>query len=251
MADHWDFYFFVVDGRPCSTMLDLALVSSAPLAARPWLLSIRLPLAEPRTDGLSANTEAEVLGKIEDALVRSLEARCGALFVGRMTYRGVRDLFFYARKADGLDEAMAEVLAGFPKRRALSRKQHDPGWRHYLDVLYPGPLEWQWIKDRRVVDTLKEQGDRSDVLRPIDHHAFFDDEAAATAWAASVRTMGFEVEVRRREDQPTEWTAHAVREDPAVLAHVHDIASRLYGLAEEHGGRYDGWGCSVVRPHDA
>jgi hypothetical protein len=62
MSDHWDFYFFIVDGKPCSTMLDLGLVNEAPLASRPWLLSIRTPLSRPRADGLTDNPEAVELG---------------------------------------------------------------------------------------------------------------------------------------------------------------------------------------------
>jgi regulator of RNase E activity RraB len=248
---HWDFYFFVVDGRPCSTMLDLSLVRIAPDATRPWLISVRVPLESPRPDGLTTNAEAAALGKLEDALVRALDAHCGALFVGRMTWNGVRDLFFYAENETGLEFALGDAMQGLSTpRRVMSRKQKDPEWRHYLDVLYPGPLEWQWMQDRRVVEKLAESGDKGAIARPIDHHARFEQRDAAEAWARAVREMGFEVAIERREGGAEAWNAHAVREDPAELAHVHDIAVRLFGLAEENGGHYDGWGCSVVRGHD-
>jgi regulator of RNase E activity RraB len=247
----WDFYFFVADGRPCSTMLDLSLALRAPDAERPWLLSIRLPLREPRADGLATNSEATRLGEIEDGLVRSLEAHCGAVFVGRMTWNGVRDLFFYAKRTNELEQALGAALSGTEPRRLLTRKQNDPEWKHYLDVLYPGPLELQWMKDRRVVEALTEAGDKHDIARPIDHHARFGVRAAAEAWARAVRTMGFDVAIERDEGTSEAWSAHAVREDPSELAHVHDIAERLLCLAEENDGTYDGWGCSVVRGHDA
>ena len=247
---HWDFYFFVVDGKPCSTMLDLSLVSRAPDPERQWLVSIRLPLAEPRADGLASNPEATALGMLEDGLVRSLDAHCGGLFVGRMTWNGVRDLFFYVKRVEPLEQALAAGLAGSPPRRVMTRKQKDAEWRHYLDVLYPGPLEWQWIKDRRIVEQLAEAGDDSAIARPIDHHARFAARAAAEAWASAVREMGFEVAIERLETGDETWSAHAVREDPSELSHVHDLVESLYGLAEEHGGTYDGWGCAVVRGHD-
>ncbi len=248
---HWDFYFFVVDGRPCSTMLDLSLVDGAPDAQRPWLVSVRLPLKDPRPDGLTSNAEATALGLIEDGLVRTLDAHCGAVFVGRMTWNGVRDLFFYAKRTDSLEQALTAGLSGTEPRRVMTRKQRDADWKHYLDVLYPGPLEWQWIKDRRLVESLAESGDKSDIARPIDHHARFAARAAAEAWACAVREMGFEVAIERAEGTEEAWSAHAVRDDRSELAHVHDIVERLYGLAEEHGGTYDGWGCPVVRGHDA
>jgi regulator of RNase E activity RraB len=247
---HWDFYFFVADGRPCSTMLDLSLVSGAPDAERPWLVSIRIPLRDPRPDGLASNAEATSLGSLEDGLVRSIDASCGGVFVGRMTWNGVRDLFFYVKRTETLEQALGAGLTGTEPRRVMTRKQKDAEWRHYLDVLYPGPLEWQWIKDRRLVESLAESGDKSDIARPIDHHARFADRSEAEAWAIAVRQMGFEVAIERVEGSEEAWSAHAVREDPSELAHVHDIVERLYGLAEEHGGTYDGWGCSVVRGHD-
>lgn len=248
---HWDFYFFVVDGRPCSTMLDLALISAAPDPERPWLLSVRMPLKEPRPDGLATNAEATVLGGIEDGLVRSLGAHCGAVFVGRMTWNGVRDLFFYAKRTETLEQALGAGLAGTEPRRVMTRKQKDAEWRHYLDVLYPGPLEWQWIKDRRLVESLTESGDKSEIARPIDHHARFAARESAEAWAEAVRQMGFDVAVERLEGGDDAWRAHAVRDDRSDLSTVHDIVERLYGLAEENGGTYDGWGCAVVRGHDA
>lgn len=62
--------------------------------------------------------------------------------------------------------------------------------------------------------------------------------------------MGFEVAIERLEGSEDAWSAHAVREDPSELAHVHDIVERLLGLAEGHGGSYDGSACAVVRGHD-
>ncbi|MFO0683994.1 MAG: DUF695 domain-containing protein [Sandaracinus sp.] len=246
----WDFYFFVVDGRPCSTMLDLSLIAKAPDATRPWLLSVRLPLREPRPDGLTTNAEASELGKLEDSLVRALDAHCGGVFVGRMTWNGVRDLFFYLQRTETLEQALAAGLSGGTPRRLMTRKQRDPEWRHYLDVLYPGPLEWRWIEDRRLVETLAAAGDKSDIARPIEHLASFASREAAEAWALSVKQMGFEVEIERT-DGDGRWSAHAVREDRSELAHVHDIVERLYGLAEEQEGTYQGWECAVVRGHDA
>jgi uncharacterized protein (TIGR01619 family) len=246
----WDFYFFVADGRPCSTMLDLSHLERAPDAERPWLVSVRVPLRAPRPDGLATNAEATELGQIEDALVRSLEAHCSAIFVGRMTWNGVRDLFFYCKRTEPLEQALGAALEGAQPRRLLTRKQSDAEWKHYLDVLYPGPLELRWMKDRRVVEALAEAGDKSDIARPIDHHARFTVRASAEAWARAVRQMGFDVAIERDEGTSEAWSAHAVREDPSELAHVHDIAERLLGLAEENDGTYDGWGCAVVRGHD-
>lgn len=250
MSDHWDFYFFVVDGKPCSTMLDMGLVTEAPVEERPWLFSVRLPLSRPRADGLTENAEAEELGKIEEVLVRTLRTRCDAQFVGRMTWNGTRDLFFYAPKQEGLGAAMGEALGPSPQRRVMSQVREDKDWQHYLEVLFPGPVEQRWMADRRVVDELKKAGDRVEHARPIDHFATFAREAHARSFAEACEALRFEVEARELDDGSA-WSVRATRADAAELAHVHEVATSLLLLAEEHDGKYDGWGCPVQKQADA
>lgn len=250
MSDHWDYYFFLVDGKPCSTVLDLGLVNEAPIEAKPWMLSVRFPLSRPRVDGLTDNAEADELGKVEEALVRSLRTHCDAQFVGRMTWNGTRDLFFYAPRADALGVALGEALGPSPTRRVMSQVREDKEWQHYLEVLFPGPIEQRWMADRRVVDQLKKQGDRLDQPRAIDHFATFTREVHARTYAAACAGLRFEVEARELDDG-SGWSVRATRVDSPELVHVHEIAASLHLLAEEHDGRYDGWGCPVKKDTDA
>jgi regulator of RNase E activity RraB len=250
MSDHWDFYFFVVEDKPCSTMLDLGLVSDAPVASKPWLLSVRFPLLRPRGDGLTDNQEAEELGKIEEALVRALRTHCDAQFVGRMTWNGTRDLFFYAPRTEGMGAALGEALGPSPTRRVMSQVREDKEWQHYLEVLFPGPVEQRWMADRRVVDELKKAGDRLEHPRPIDHFATFTREVHARSYAGACQGLRFEVEARELDDG-SGWSVRATRVDPAELSHVHEVATSLLLLAEEHDGKYDGWGCPVKKDTDA
>jgi uncharacterized protein (TIGR01619 family) len=250
MSSHWDFYFFVVDGKPCSTMLDLGLVTLAPIANRPWLLCVRIPLLKPRADGLTDNTEAEELGKLEEAFQRSICVSCDAQFVGRMTWNGTRDLFFYARSTETFAQAMQSAWGTLPPRRVMTQVREDKEWLHYLEVLFPGPIEQRWMADRRVVEELKKAGDRVEQARVIDHSANFPSERQAQAFASECRTLGFEMQVRAT-DHGSAWSVQASRVDVAELLHVHEIVANLQTLAEECGGKYEGWGCAVVRETDA
>lgn len=250
MSSHWDFYFFVVDGKPCSTMLDLGLITLAPVASRPWLLCVRIPLLKPRSDGLTDNAEAEELGKLEETLQRAISAGCDAQFVGRMTWNGTRDLFFYARSTEGFGQAMQTGLGKQPSRRIVTQVREDHEWLHYLEVLYPGPVEQRWMADRRVVEELKKAGDRVEQPRDIDHMASFPSERQAEAFAGECRTLRFEVQVRATDDGSA-WAVQANRKDVAELIHIHEIVANLETLADECGGKYEGWGCPVVRDADA
>ncbi len=252
MSDRWDFYFFVVDELPCSTMLDLGVSEQAPIREKPWLVSIRFELQAPRADGLTTDGEASELATHEGELVRALGARCEGQFVGRMTWNGARTLFFYAASPERLEEALVAALgAKFgsePTRRVTTQVRADPAWRHYLEVLFPGPLELRWIADRHLVDELRDAGDRLDHARSVTHTARFTTDGHARAFARACRDAGFDVE---HDEEDGSFVARASRRDLATLVHIHEITSSLLVLAEEHQGVYDGWGCAVERGPDA
>lgn len=252
MSDRWDFYFFVVDGMPCSTMLDLGVSEHAPMEDKPWLLLVRFTLQEPRVDGLTSDAEAARLAKHEDALVRTLAERCEGQFVGRMTWNGTRDLFFYASQAEpfplALREALGESMGSEPAGRVMSQVRKDPLWKHYLEVLFPGPLELRWMADRKLVDGLRDRGDRLEHPRPVRHAARFRTDGHARAFARAARDVGFEAEIDEEDGTHIAWLT---RTDAPLLVHIHEVTSSLLVLAEEHGGSYDGWECAPHAGPDA
>jgi regulator of RNase E activity RraB len=146
--------------------------------------------------------------------------------------------------------ALGEALGPSPTRRVMSQVREDKEWQHYIEVLFPGPVEQRWMADRRVVDELKKAGDRLEHARPIDHFATFTRELHARSYAAACEGLRFEVEARELDDG-SGWSVRATRVDPAELAHVHEVATSLLLLAEEHDGKYDGWGCPVKKDTDA
>jgi len=255
MSNEWDFYFCRIDDRPASIMLDLGLAAAVPDPERPWLLSLRLPLQRPRPeDGLSSSEEAPALAAVEDLLDAELAAACGALRAGRLTWNGLRELFYYARAEgqaraeDCLDRALAAVARAHPDREVLSRTDHDPEWTHYREFLYPSPGQLQWIRDRRVVDQLRAHGDHLEIPRPVDHYLHFPDAPSRDAFLQSATAAGFRSEPTPDESTSTlPYGAHLVRTDPVDLPHIHDVVLDLIALAEPHAGDYDGWGAPIQR----
>lgn len=258
MAEAWEFYFCSIQGRPASVMVDLGLAGAAPDAERPFLLCVRVPMRAPRPDGLSSAEEAPALRAFEDELDAAFAEICGAAQVGRLTWSGTREFFYYGRTEEGVEQALKAAVRGAPGYESLQwRTQEDPGWSHYQEFLYPDPDDMSWILDRRVVDQLREHGDQLDKPRPVDHYAYFDDPAARDAFLGAAAAQGFAGEISDRESgegagAPEEggegrFGAHLCRVDPAEMGHIHEVACSLRELAAEHGGRYDGWGCPVVR----
>lgn len=246
MTDKWDFYFCTIEERPASIALDLGAAEAGPDPTRPFLLCVRLAMLRPRPDGLSSSEEAPELNALEKRLDEALTAACGAEQVGRLTWNGVRELFYYGRSDEEIERALRVATEGSPDREVQWRHEHDPEWTFYRDFLYPSPGQMQWILDRRVVDQLRSHGDSLEVPRPVDHYVNFTDRAARDEFLKLAVERGFEGRTSDVEDEAApRFCAHLVREDPVDLSHIHEVVLELRALADEHGGEYDGWGCPV------
>jgi hypothetical protein len=252
VSDSWEFYLCRVEGRPASIAFDLGLRRSAPQVDRPWLLCVQALLRSPRPDGLPDGTEAQALNALEDRLQERLLARCDAVEVGRLSTNGVRELYFYGTGDGALDDAVEEASVAAPGYRLRLRAEEDTGWERYLEFLWPGPLSWQWIKDRRLVDALTENGDTLELARAVDHWAYFEAPDDRERFIRAVVGLGFAAErlepCARDDEEGPSLGARVTRSDPVTLAHIHGVTRQLYDLAEQHGGSYDGWECPVTRP---
>lgn len=248
MAEQWDFYFTSLDGRPASISVDLGRAETGPVGEWPWLVCLRIPMRAPRPgDGLGSSEEAPALNALEDALVPALAEACGgAAQVGRLTWNGFRELFYYVRGVDRLNDAIGAAAARVPGYQVLVRTENDPGWRHYREFLYPGAEEMQWIYDRRVTDQLYQAGDHLDVPRPVDHYVYFPDDGSRTRFLGAATSRGFHGTALPRDDKSARLGAHLVREDPVAIHHIHGVVTELRELAAQCGGEYDGWGCPVA-----
>jgi hypothetical protein len=141
-------------------------------------------MLDARHDGLSSETEAPMLFKIEDRLNDCLTATCGAELLGRITGDRRREFYYYAATPDGFDNAVKSAQANFAGYRIEWGKQPDPEWRQYRDVLYPAPGQLREIQNRRVLDQLLETGDDQAIARIVDHVLYFRSAAERAAYAS-------------------------------------------------------------------
>ncbi|MCB9742521.1 MAG: DUF695 domain-containing protein [Alphaproteobacteria bacterium] len=244
MSQQWDFYFCRVDGHVASILLDLGALDRGVDEDRPTLLSVRIPLLEPREDGLTTGEEAEALNEVEDKLAAALERSDQAQAVGRLTTNGYREVFFYGVAGEGLREAIGEAIEG-TDYKPLFRAAPEPDWGTLFQFLAPDEKSYRWIMDRRVVDQLVSHGDDPRQPRPVDHYATFADEASRDAFLHAARGQGFEAEAGAVTEDGVHGV-HLVMHHPVMLGQLHPITTHLAELARAHGGDYDGWGSPIV-----
>jgi hypothetical protein len=249
LSDDWDFYFARVDGAVSAIFVDLGVRPQVPLEKRPWLLWVFVTLKSPNAEGLSSNDEAPVLQGIGEALDANISATCGAQLVGRITGSGRREFYFYGEEPGPLDEAVRSAMKPFEGYEQDCGSALQPDWDHYVDLLYPSDTNLQRMFNRRVLQTLAEQGDVHETPRQVDHWLEFAGEEARAACRDTLTAIDFKVEDEFHSEESGEELPHTLvvsRVDSVDSHTINGITLELARLAQEHGGRYQGWECPVA-----
>ena len=101
-------------------------------------------------------------------------------------------------------------------------------------------------KDLLVLGQLLQQGADLSQPRHALYYLYFDDRSTAEAGAEEARTSGYRCEVREPvREQPDQWSVVCERSD-AILTPAGVIAADdlFQGIADRHGGDFDGWEAS-------
>lgn len=248
--DEWDFYIGRVNGELASLFVDLGIRDRVPDRQRPWLLWVWVKLEKPGQDALSSDEEAPRLFDIEDAMKDRVRETTSAALVGRITTAGRREFYFYGPRPDGFREAVATVFKDFPEYFFQVGDKEDPGWSHYLDVLYPTPRMYQQIYNRRVIEVLEKQDDHLTSQRLVSHWAYFPSAEKRAEFVARVTPRGFTVTNEHENNDPAAKCRYGVtleRADRVDWESINGVTLELLDLAQGLGGEYDGWETSVEK----
>ena len=244
--DQWDFYFTKIDGDLGSIFFNETLAKRAPVPNHDALIYVRLFMRNARPDGLSSQEESETLTAIEDALDGAL-ASTGAIYVGRATYAGQRDLFFYATDGDQTVGAAAATMKKFPDYEIDIGGWDEPDWKTYRNYLYPGERDRQRIENRKVCEGLEKHGDSLTKKREIAHWAYFPDARERDEFVALTKKLGYQLRSKLEPgEHQNQFGASITRDDYASWDEINEVTLELFELAKGLGGDYDGWDSPVV-----
>lgn len=191
MADEWDYYHTQIDGKSGMVAVNLGLAAESPQASRPWLLRLGLKLRTP--DALPGEEEAAALNKFEEALLPQMAGEVQAVYVGRTTVPGRRNMYFYAPDPGWYVAVCRAVLSDFEGWEPDFEKKQDAGWSTYEDFLFPNPRQLRTIFNRRTVVALLRAGDDTAKPRPVDHVLFFNSPAGRQRFSDAVTAEGFTI----------------------------------------------------------
>jgi len=253
LSDEWDFYFARINDAPASIFIDLGIASDVPLEKRPWLLWVWVPLKSPKPDGLATNEEAPVLGELGTALDASISATCGAQLVARVTGTGRREFYFYAEEPGELQAAAASAMNSFDGYAHEFGSTFQPDWDQYR-MLFPSESNLERMQNRRLLESLAQQGDAHEVPRKVEHWLHFADQETRDACRDTLTAIEFAIEDESllEEDDPDLPYQLVVSRVDSIDSHtINGITLELARLARESGGLYAGWECAVTREEPA
>jgi len=247
--EEWDFYFSNVNDKLGSIFIDLGLRKVAPLTDQPNLVWVSLKMNNPQEDGLSSSKESGILGNIEDALIDKIKAKHKAIYVGRLTSAGDRDLYFYFGDTSLYDNTISEVMVAYPTYQFNFGAKEDKEWSSYLDFLYPLPQQFQSIQNRRVIDNLEKHGDQLTQAREVDHWIYFKSETDRETFLKKISNDGFSVVDQYCDEELGDmpYFLQIKRVDKVDQNSVDDYVIYLWKLAAECDGDYDGWETSIEK----
>lgn len=163
-------------------------------------------------------------------------------FVGRLTSNGDRTLYFYTGNTLLYDKYISDVFSSYPNYQFDYGAQQDSSWSIYFDFLFPQPIQFQSIMNRRVVNNLKSNGDKLTKRRKVYHWINFQTEE-------DVFWQKIESDNYLLEEQGTavssesnyKYSLKISRVDKVDYDSVDEYVLYLWEMANKYNGEYDGW----------
>jgi hypothetical protein len=240
--DQFEFYPCLVDDAPASIYVNLRFEHAATAGSTRYTIAIAL--REAGEHGIGTAEESAELDVIEQAII-ARAAELAIAYVGRVRTRGIWETVLYG--PDGYLEALRTVTRDrVGTRRFDARREHDPAWRYYRELLLPDAERRQWMDDRRLVQILSEQGDRLATPRRVDHRLAFPTSHARTAFIGTAAAQGFALDSTSESDDELSHRVRVHRVDPIELDHIHDVVMVLVDAAARQHGRYERWEAGII-----
>lgn len=241
----WEIYPTPVQSNLGLMLVNLSYLNEGKVGDWPYLNWIRV-LYDADSQGFPTQAEQLELEEISDGITEQLGPR-GAI-VGRLSVDGRREFFVYSDEPCA-DEIMAVLQERFPARRFTRRASEDPEWDVYFGFLCPDAVQLQRLASHKGMQALQEQGDITNIPRPVVHAAAFTDESAAEEFGLFLEAIGFEITTQEEvenEEAMRPFVIKCVGEHPVDVVGIERFVMPLFQKARELGGEYGGWQCSAV-----
>ena len=241
---------YTEDGKAVSIIVDLGLKSIAPDKNFPYCLLIKIAYDVCYNEhGLPTNEQRQQLNDWEDRIVKIAENHFPYYNFAAVTQDGFRIVAFYCPSKSSKESFEEEVKKSFGTQAAQLYFQYfkDENWEVYLKDMYPKPFQLQEIKNQSVVQQLKENGDQSDVARPIRHFVYFPEnfKEQVKNYKTWIAENGFQILSEVVAEQNNLLLKFSRNDCPNFYV-INDVCLPLWDYAQQLGGVYDGWETQII-----
>lgn len=244
--DEWVPYMAQYEKGVGSTLVNLSLKATAPMAQYPILVKAMAKINHADKDGLPEHDEWPGLYAISDKATAVIAAHGPFRSAGTFTYRSWRTDYYYVKDSNALRQALTALSQ--PDRSFKVVIVEDPKWENYLKFLYPTPEILESINNNKVLLQLSKAGDKLDKPRLVDHWLYFNTDEDRSKFIAYAAQQHFKVEETGfKAELPLRYKLHISRVDKVDANTITTLTLLLREKATAYKGKYDGWETVVVK----
>jgi len=153
-------------------------------------------------------------------------------------------LYFYAEDDTYLAGLVGKIASEYSNYQFNYLLEKDAPWNFYFNVVYPSAVEFQIMKNRKVVQNMARAGADLSEQYEVNHWFFFDNGASRGQAKVRLMALGYEIleDNFYNENVPgTPFGLHILGTHDLQIETLTELTYDFFDLAEEYQGIYDGW----------
>lgn len=250
----YELYVTSMDDGRALVNVDVAIGDKAPIPALHWLMGIQIEFLDPDIDGFYKEEEEDKILEIQSYIVKVMDEEARARFVGSVTYAGTRMFYFYGPDVEYLAPLVGKIASEYSDYDFNYMSDNDGGWRFFFDAIYPSEIDMAHIRNRYMVQNLKEAGIDLDHDYSVYYYFYFQDGATRARVATQLQILGFEViddHMYEEELEPMSLGLKMLAKHDLNLMTLTEKTYECFEAIEEELAVYDGWELAPAQDTDA
>lgn len=250
----YELYVTSMDDGRALVNVDVAIGDKAPIPDLHWLMGIQMEFLDPDIDGFYKEEEEDKILEIQNYIIRVMDEEARARFVGSVTYAGTRMFYFYGPDVEYLAPLVGKIASEYNEYDFNYMSDNDGGWRFFFDAIYPSEIDMAHIRNRYMVQNLKEAGIDLDHPYSVYYYFYFQDGATRARVASSLQMLGYEViddHMYEEELEPMSLGLKMLNKHDLNLMTLTEKTYECFEAIEDGIGIFDGWELAPTEDTDA
>lgn len=247
--ENWNSYLAQYENGAGTVLLDMNLISVAPIEKLPIVLITGVKFNKCDEDGFPVEGEFDRLYSVSDKVVELVQNLASSKLAGSFIYQCERLDYIYVSDTSDLREGLTRLYESDLKEyQPYINIRLDEEWLAYRSFLYPNEETQEYMANQSVLFQLQSNGDNLTKSRKVDHYAYFNNSSSRESFMSYVKEDGYMIDdVFTSENSSLRFGLHFSKNQNVQLDEISAVTMALKNKAKEVGGEYDGWETIVVR----